>query len=363
MTRAARDRLTVRFGAAAAAWCDALPSLVGELAGRWGLSPVESLGGGTSRVFRCLGRDTGTTVWLKLTPDLTIAAEEAEALALWSHTPSVVDLLDQDLGVGALLLADVSPARPAAEGGPLLPEVAALLRDLRDGVVSRPGRSGLRPLADRIDLIASLAERRLAAARRPRLDPAVLERARAACLALCDSGPVGLVHGDLHAANVLRGAAGRPVAIDPRPAWGDPDFDAVDWVLAGVSDLPTLEQRTGELAALVPGQSADRVLAWCRALAAFEAVPALCAGRDDAVTRFLWTLAEQAEAGPPYAPRRVMSFPDPGRAEHAGDQQEPADDPVDHRAGTADPLTGLAAEDLRPFPRPAQGGEQPHQDE
>ncbi|MER5478670.1 aminoglycoside phosphotransferase family protein [Streptomyces sp. NPDC002734] len=277
--------------------------------------PVESLGGGTSRVVRCLRRDAGTTVWLKVTPELAIAAEEAEALTLWSGTPSVVDLLEQDLGAGALLLADVSPAPVTADGllaarlspapataggGPRLPEVAVLLRALREGVPSRPRRSGLRPLADRIGLLFTLAERRLAAAdRRPALEPAVLERARAACLALCDTGPVGLVHGDLHAGNVLAGAGagGRLVAIDPRPTWGDPDFDAVDWVLDGVADLPALERRTERLASLVPGQSADRVLAWCRALAAFEAVPALCAGRDDARTRFLRTLAGQVGSG------------------------------------------------------------------
>ncbi|MEU3556058.1 aminoglycoside phosphotransferase family protein [Streptomyces fragilis] len=318
--RAARDRLTVRFGPGVAAWCDALPSLVEELSERWGLVPAESLGGGTSRVVRCLRRDSGATVWLKVTPDPTVAAEEAEALSLWSGTPSVVDLLERDLRVGALLLADVSPALPApvpspalpaadalpppgaadafpapgAAGGPRLPKVAALLRALRDGVPVRPERSGLRPLADRIGLLLTLAGRRLAAAdRRPPLDPQVLERAHAACLALCADGPVGLVHGDLHAGNVLAGADGRLVAIDPRPTWGDPDFDAVDWVMDGVSDLPALERRAERMASLVPGQSADRVLAWCRALAAFEVVPALCAGRDDPRTRFLRTLAGQ----------------------------------------------------------------------
>lgn len=82
------------------------------------------------------------------------------------------------------------------------------------------------------------------------------------------------------------------VAIDPRPTWGDPDFDAVDWALEGVAEPPVLEQRIEELAALVPGMSPRRVLGWCQALAALVAVPRMCAGRDDAETRFLMALAD-----------------------------------------------------------------------
>ncbi|WP_240957162.1 aminoglycoside phosphotransferase family protein [Streptomyces chilikensis] len=291
VTRAARERLVLRFGPEADRWCEALPSLVGELAARWDLRVVESLGGGTSRVFRCFQEGAGRTVWLKVTPDPAIAAQEAEALALWSGTPSVVGLLARDLTAGALLLADVAPGRPAGEHGRRLPEVAVLLRELRLRTPRPAEPSVLRPLAERIDLLFGLAERRPVTAGGRRVAPAVLERARARCLELCGSGPVGLVHGDLHAANVLVGPGGRLVAIDPRPAWGDPDFDAVDWVLGGVLDLTALRRRIASLASLVPGQSPERVLAWCRALAALEAAPRLRAGRDDAETRFLLSLA------------------------------------------------------------------------
>ncbi|MGW4809312.1 aminoglycoside phosphotransferase family protein [Kitasatospora sp. NPDC004272] len=246
-----RERFAVRFGASVAGWCDELPDLVRELAGRWGLEVVSAGGGGTSRVFRCARGDEA--VWLKLTPEPAIAREEAEALGHWAATPSVVPLLAADLSAGALLLADVRPGTTLRRLGWNLPEVAALLRDLR--VPAAPGAgSALRPLADRVGFVFDLAERRgrpLPAAR------------RAAALELAATGPVGLVHGDLHPSNVLAGPGGRPVAIDPRPSWGDPDFDAVDWVLTGPG---TPERRIADLAALVPGLSADRLLAWCRAL-------------------------------------------------------------------------------------------------
>ncbi|MEU3690348.1 aminoglycoside phosphotransferase family protein [Streptomyces narbonensis] len=286
-----RDRLVVRFGADVLGWCDELPSLVGELADRWNLDLAATEGGGTSRVFRCLQRDSDASVWLKLTPEPLIAREEAEALRAWADLPSVVTLLATDLAAGALLLEDVEPGVPVRQLAWNLPEVAALLRDLRVPPPLPGKHSVLRPLSHRIDFLFDLTDRRLAAAGASGVvAPTVLGQARAAALELATSGPVGLVHGDLHPANVLSGPGARMVAIDPRPTWGDPDFDAVDWVLEGVADPAMLEQRIEELAALVPGLSPRRLVGWCRALAALIAVPRMCAGRDDAETRFLMAL-------------------------------------------------------------------------
>ncbi|GGQ40098.1 aminoglycoside O-phosphotransferase [Streptomyces griseomycini] len=288
-----RDRLVVRFGAGVLAWCDELPVVVDELAARWDLELVAAGGGGTSRVFRCFRRDTGTSAWLKLTPEPGIAREEAEALRAWAKTPSVVTLLAQDLAAGALLLDDVEPGVQVSQRAWNLAEVAALLRDLRDPAPAPGEHSVLRRLSHRVDFMFDLTVRRLAAC--DMNDPAVskvLRQARAAALELAGNGPVGLVHGDLHPANVLSGPGARMVAIDPRPTWGDPDFDAVDWVLEGVVDPAVLEQRIEELATLVPGMSPRRVMGWCRALAALNAVPRMCAGRDDTETQFLMALAD-----------------------------------------------------------------------
>ena len=288
-----RDRFVVRFGAEVPAWCDELPALVDELAVRWDLALVAAGGGGTSRVFRCFKRDTGTWAWLKVTPDPAIAREEAEALRVWARTPSVVTLLTHDLAAGALLLEDVEPGVQVSRRAWKVAEAAALLRDLRDPAPAPGEHSVLRPLSHRVDFMFDLADRRLAAG--DVNDPAaskVLRRARAAARERAGTGPVGLVHGDLHPANVLSGPGARLIAIDPRPTWGDPDFDAVDWALEGVVAPAALEQRIEELAALVPGMSPHRVLGWCRALAALVAVPRMCAGRDDAETRFLMALAD-----------------------------------------------------------------------
>ncbi|MEO3783937.1 aminoglycoside phosphotransferase family protein [Actinocorallia sp. B10E7] len=283
-----RERLVVRFGPEVLSWCEELPALVKALTDRWGLEVIGSGGGGTSRVFRCMRRDGRAPVWLKLTPDPVIAGEEAEALQAWAGRPSVVRLQAQDVDSGALLLQDVAPGVPARRLAWRPSQAAALLRDLRHPPLPVRPRSVLRPLSDRVGFLFELTARRLhALGMDDLLPPPAVERARKSALRLAGSGPVSLVHGDLHTANVLSGPASRLVAIDPRPAWGDPDFDAVDWVLEGAVCLEELQRRIEELAALVPGLSRDRLLAWCRALAVLLAVPALHTRRDDPHIRFL----------------------------------------------------------------------------
>jgi len=166
-----------------------------------------------------------------------------------------------------------------------------MLRDLRDPPPVRAPDSLLRPLSHRVGFLFDLAVRRLeASGLGDRVSPAVLFRSREAALQLADGGPVSLVHGDLHSANVLSGPAFRLVAIDPRPSWGDPDFDVLDWVLEDAVGMGELRRRIEELAETVPSLSPERVLAWCRALAVLLAVPRLCARRDDPHTRFLLSL-------------------------------------------------------------------------
>ncbi|MFJ1708755.1 aminoglycoside phosphotransferase family protein [Kitasatospora sp. NPDC088346] len=270
MTAEREARLVRRFGPQALGWYRELPSLVAELASRWGVRVLDAHGGGTAVVYRCVSESDGAAVWLKLTPDPLIARQEAAALRAWAAVPSVVGLLADAPAVGALLLAGVEPGT-SLRGGPWRPaEVARLLTGLRTPV-ELP--ADLPRLAERAELILDLARRR---------DVPVPEHCRRAARELAADGPVGLVHGDLHTANVLVGGDG-PVAIDPRPCLGDPDFDLVDWALDGVTDPAGLTARIEELTVLVPGADGDRLLAWCRALAPLLLAP----GRDDPLARHL----------------------------------------------------------------------------
>ncbi|WP_269857288.1 aminoglycoside phosphotransferase family protein [Streptomyces sp. RPT161] len=299
--RAAREGLAVRFGAGAEAWCDGLPARVTALAERWTLRPVQQMGGGTSRVIVC-ARPDGSRAYLKLTPDPTVAVQEAEALRLWQDGGRTPRLLAAAPDEGALLLAAVEcpDGRPAptlrAAADFRLAEVAGLLTAIRG---YRPGPdSALPTLAERVEFLFDLTLRRLAAApSEPAVGRGLVERCRRAALRLADGGPNAVVHGDLHPGNVLDAGAGRAlVAIDPRPAVGDPDFDAVDWALSGATTPGVVEERTLRLADLVPGLAADRVRRWCQVSAVLMAVPRVIRGRDDPYTRLLVDMASLADA-------------------------------------------------------------------
>jgi streptomycin 6-kinase len=288
---AARHRLVDRFGPSGGAWGDELPGLVERCCERWCLTLDQAVSGGTARVF--MGEQPGgRRVVLKLTPDPAIAASEAIALRAWAAIPQAADLLDADPGAGALLLAAVTPGTKVSTW-PALPsptEIAALLTALR---AVAPPAVGLGSLADRseflFDLITPHRERAPAAA----LVPAgLVERGRRAARALAASGPAALVHGDLHPANVLDGGPARGlVAIDPRPALGDPDFDAQDWVMTQARSAAEIRDRIGQLAALVPGLDGGRVWGWCTAGAALGAIQHLRRHPPDAATRLLLDLA------------------------------------------------------------------------
>jgi streptomycin 6-kinase len=253
-----RRKLADRFGPAGDAWGDELPGLVERCCRRWGLTLDQVVSGGTARVF--LGQQPGgRRVVLKLTPDPGIAADEAVALRAWAATPQAVDLLDAEPADGALLLEAVQPGTKVSDWRelPRLADVAGLLAALRQmpgPSAGPPASAGPRPapdtgslpsMAERLEVMFDRTARRRARAPVAGLvSPGLLNRARRLALALAADGPAELVHGDLHPANVLDGGQARGlVAIDPRPSLGDPDWDAVDWVMTRAASRAELHGR------------------------------------------------------------------------------------------------------------------------
>jgi streptomycin 6-kinase len=97
-----------------------------------------------------------------------------------------------------------------------------------------------------------------------------------------------LLHGDLHASNVLDGGKKRGlVAIDPRACVGDAAFDAVDWVFWPRDDPNNWQSRCTILADEL-GVDEERLWGWCRTFAAMLAAgTALREGQSDRFNAFL----------------------------------------------------------------------------
>lgn len=289
---AARERLIDRFGPDARDWCDALPELVSRCCLRWDLELDEALSGGTSRVF--LGRQHGARgVVLKLTPDRSVADGEAAGLRAWAANPHAVDLLDADAETGALLLEKLEPGTKlsAQLELPPLEEIAELLTCLR--AATQDGTDQLPTLAQRVDFLFALTGRRIG---HPRLSalvtPDMAVRGHRLAQELATSGDRGLVHGDLHPANVLYAGPTRGlVVIDPRPCLGDRTFDVIDWALARATTAAGLDERIQRLCALIPDLDGERLRRWCQATAVIIAIQHLYRRPPDDTTELVLQLA------------------------------------------------------------------------
>ncbi|WP_410643689.1 aminoglycoside phosphotransferase family protein [Amycolatopsis sp. lyj-346] len=286
---AARARLADRFGAELAGpWCDALPGLVTRLTAKWQLEVREARPGNTGRTLLCTGPGGDLRV-LKLTPDPEVARLEFTGLSAWAGCSRVVQVLDADLDANAILLEGLVPGTELT--GRAVPW--AELGELLDQLHSAEPRGEFRRLADGIEFIFDLSERRRRESpAAEHLSADVLANGRERALALATSGPVTLLHGDLHPANVLDAGPGRgAVAIDPRPGLGDPSLDAVDFVYVPMVAGGTIDDGIAALAPHVADFDAERVRAWCVAMAPLIALPSLRRGARTPFTDAVLELA------------------------------------------------------------------------
>jgi streptomycin 6-kinase len=284
----ARARLTDRFGAELAEpWCDALPDLVARLTAKWGLEVREARPGNTGRTLLCTGPGGDLRV-LKLTPDREVARLEFTGLSAWAGCSRVVQVLDADLDHNAILLEGLVPGTEL-DGDIPWAQIGELLDQLHS--VEPPGE--FRRLADGIEFIFDLSERRRRESPAAgHLSAEVLAKGRERALGLAGSGPVTLIHGDLHPANVLDAGPGRgAVAIDPRPALGDPALDAIDFVFVPMAAGGTVDDGIAALGPHVADFDAERVRAWCVAMAPLVALAPLRRGERTPFTDAVLELA------------------------------------------------------------------------
>jgi streptomycin 6-kinase len=216
-------------GDAGTAWLATLPSLVAALAEQWSLTVGEPYrpSGYTALAVRVRQAD-GTPCVLKVRcPEPDLAPEAAGLRAFGGR--AAVRLLAEDAERGALLLERCEPGTTllaAVADGEAVRVLCGLLPDL--WVPAPEGYVTTTEVANRWAATLSGTVSIDAALRDEALD-------LLGGLASFDGEPL-LLHGDLHAANVLR-ATRRPwLAIDPKPLVGDPAFDVAALLRDRVTD-------------------------------------------------------------------------------------------------------------------------------
>lgn len=209
-----------REGAAGAAWLAELPSIVDELLARWECVPDgEVMHGGVGIIVPVLRRDAERAV-LKVSFPHPGNVHEPDAFEAWG-------------GRGAVLLHERDDERFAM----LLERVrTSTLEEVRDGdeVVTVAGRLSRRlavPAPAHLPRLRGQADSWEEQLRRDKSElvhtapPYVVDAAVATVRELGRTQPDVLIHGDLHARNILRADREPWLAVDPKGYVGDPAYD------------------------------------------------------------------------------------------------------------------------------------------
>jgi streptomycin 6-kinase len=189
---------------------------------------------------------------------------------------------EADFEAGALLMEAIPGETSLEEASPqrFLGEVTRLIRELHDCSTSIR-TADFESLGSRIDFMFLRTTERLAGMEGSPggITCRDLEADRRLAHRLAAEPPRSvLLHGDLHAGNILMGGSGRGlVAIDPRPCFGDTAWDAVDFVFWPDGTPTQLSDRLDQLAQSLECDR-DRLLDWCRAVATVIAVGKLAKG-------------------------------------------------------------------------------------
>ncbi len=189
----------------------------------------------------------GDDAVLKVTPpEDDESDEEADALELWAGQ-GAVRLLRRDRSRRALLIEQARPGH----------DIAELNEDEATEIAVATGILLWRAAAEPFRWIGDHVPRWLDSAEGHELVP--LARKLYASL---EVGRETLVHGDFHHHNILRSARG-PVAIDPKPMLGEPEYDIPSFLWNPIPYRLRLDVTERRLAAFAAaGLDEERMRMW-----------------------------------------------------------------------------------------------------
>ncbi|MFJ9724917.1 aminoglycoside phosphotransferase family protein [Streptomyces sp. NPDC101209] len=265
-----------REGEAGAAWLAALPGIVEELLGRWGCVPDGGVRHGGVGVIVPVRRATGENAVLKVSFPHPGNVHEPDAFVAWGGRGAVL-LHDRDDERFAMLLERVRPSTLAEiEDGDEVVAVAGRLNH-RLAIPAPPGLPRLREQADAWEEQLGRDAGELPHALPRRALDAALESVHD----LGRAQPDTLVHGDLHARNILRAGREPWLAVDPKGYAGDPAYDGGTLLksralaLLEADDLDRAVHRVLDVFAEAAELDRGRVQRWAQ----FHAVQAAFWGR------------------------------------------------------------------------------------
>ncbi|MCT9077138.1 aminoglycoside phosphotransferase family protein [Streptomyces fulvoviolaceus] len=255
-----------REGAAGAAWLAELPGLVDELLERWGCVPDgEVTHGGVGLIVPVRRHVPGTAAVLKVSFPHPGNVHEPDAFAVWGGQGAVL-LYERDDERFAMLLERARTQTLAEAGAGDEDEIAAVAGRLnrRLAVPAPPELPRLRERADtwEQELRTDAEELTHALPRR------VLDAAVATLHELGRVQPDTLVHGDLHAGNILRADREPWLAVDPKGYVGDPAYDGGTLLksrapaLLEADDLPKAVHRVLDVFSEAAQLDRERVRRW-----------------------------------------------------------------------------------------------------
>ncbi|WP_328404732.1 aminoglycoside phosphotransferase family protein [Streptomyces sp. NBC_00390] len=266
-----------REGESGAAWLAGLPRIVDELLGRWQCVPDGDVMHGGVGVIVPVRRPTGGgTAVLKVSFPHPGNVYEPDAFVAWRGRGAVL-LHERDDKCFAMLLERVRTSTLAeVEDGDEVVTVAARI-NRRLAVPAPPGLPRLREQAD-----AWEEQLRKDAEELPHtLSRHVVDAAVATVRELGRVQPDILIHGDLHARNILRADREPWLAVDPKGYAGDPAYDGGTLLksraltLLEADDPPKAVHRILDIFAEAAELDRERVRRWAQ----FHAVQAAFWGR------------------------------------------------------------------------------------
>ncbi|OAH13847.1 aminoglycoside phosphotransferase family protein [Streptomyces jeddahensis] len=209
-----------REGKRGAAWLAELPGIVDELSGRWGcVLDGEVMHGGVGVIVPVRRPADGTAV-LKVSFPHPGNVHEPDAFAAWGGRGAVLLHERDDVRFAMLLERAGTSTLAEVEDGDEVVSVAGRINRLL-AIPAPPGLPRLREQADAWEEeLRKDAEELAHVLSRYAVDAAV-----ATVRELGRAQPDVLIHGDLHARNILRADREPWLAVDPKGYAGDPAYD------------------------------------------------------------------------------------------------------------------------------------------